>query len=177
MKKYLNFFIAITMAFTIMTTTVHAASYDSVKRQFGGYGVSTSTESDQNIGKEFTVGELVNRGKTAVKVTDKFTAKKGITFSSTCASSISASVGVTDGVASTTLGAKISNSYSFESNFVYSYTKSITKKVPAKSKYTIKVQAKGDALKVYYKYFVAWITTSKGQGTIYIPKYYSFIAN
>lgn len=129
----------------------------------------------RKIGKEFTVGQLVNKGNKAVTVTDTFTAKKEITFSKQCDTSISASIGVTDGAVSGGLGTSMNKSYKFSSKLCYSYTKKITKKVPKKTTYTVKVQAKGDSLKVYYKHFIAWVTVSKGQGTVYIPRYYSFI--
>ncbi|MEE0715709.1 MAG: hypothetical protein UCH84_03855 [Eubacterium sp.] len=175
MKKLVNVCIATLLVIVSLSTSVFAASYDNIDRKFSGYGTSTSKKEDQNIGKEFTVGQLVNKGNKAVTVTDTFTAKKEITFSKQCDTSISASIGVTDGAVSGGLGTSMNKSYKFSSKLCYSYTKKITKKVPKKTTYTVKVQAKGDSLKVYYKHFIAWVTVSKGQGTVYIPRYYSFI--
>ena len=173
MKRFRMIVFVLMFVFAITPITAQAASYDNISRKIGGYGVSVSKKTDQKLSTD-TVSELVNRKKYAVKTTDKCSISKDITFSASCSSSISGSIGVTDGVVSGSLGSKIQSSYSFKSNYVRKYTKTISAKVPAKKTYKVKATIKGDVVDVYYKFFVVWITTSKGNGKVSVPKYCSW---
>ena len=173
MKRFTMVVLTLVFVFAMMPVTAHAASYNSISRKFGGYGVSVSKKADQKLSTD-TVSELVNKKKYAVKTSDTCSLSKDITFSASCSSSISASIGATDGVVSGSLGSKIQSSYSFKSNYVRKYTKTISATVPAKTTYKVKATIKGDIVDVYYKYFVVWITTSKGNGKVSVPKYCSW---
>lgn len=146
------------------------ASYDRISRKFAGYGVSVCVNKDVT-NKVVTVSKLVNNKSYSVTTTDTYETTRSITFSTSCSSKISSSIGVTSGDVKGSLGGEIEKKYSFSDNYVRTYTKSITATVPASTTYTVGATIKGDEVVVYYKYFAAWVTTSKGNGKVNVPKY------
>ena len=165
--------IAVVLIIAMLPVNAFAAGYDSISRKISGYGVSLSKTSDNPIYTS-TASELVNTKSYAVSTSDTVTISRNISFSSGCDTSISGSIGVTDGAVSGKLGTEIKQHYDFSSGFQRTYTKSITVTVPAKSTYKLTATIKGDVVSVYYKHFFAWITTDKGSGTVYVPKYCSW---
>lgn len=173
-KKICSLVLVCALIITIVPSSAQAASYNDISRKFYGYGVSVSKYSNITITTN-TVSQLTNNKSYAVTKTDTVTASRNITFSSGCSSQITASIGVKDGIVTGDLGAAIEAKYDFSSSYTRTYTTSVSATVPAKSTYTVKAQIKGDKVEVYYKYFVAYVTTSKGDGKVYVPKYVNWI--
>ena len=162
------------MLVALAPTKTYAASYSDIEAKALGFGVSVSKKSDVVIVTK-TVSEIINEKPYSVKTTDKYTVSRNISFSPSCASAISGSINAKKGTVSGELGKEISTKYSFSDNFTRTYSKTITATVPEKSTYKVKASIKGDKVSIYYKYFVAWICTSKGSGDIYVPKYVSWV--
>lgn len=170
-KKVLKIVLILALVVLIVPSNVYAASYNNIKRQFSGYGVSMTTTSGVRIGSPIVVTKVTNKTNHTITSKDSFSVKKGITFSSGCSSAISSSISSSSGAVNGKLGAKMNASYNFSGHLVTTYKKSINVKVPKKSTYTLTATIMGDKVSIYWKKFNAWITTSKGNGTVYVPRY------
>ncbi len=159
----------------MMPMSAYAASYSDISTKALGYGTSVTKTANQSIATEI-VTKLTNKTSYVTNKTDSYSYCSIITFSTSTSARISESINVTNGTVSGSLGSEISKTYSFSSNYTRTYTNTISVSIPANTTYTLKANVCGDKVTVYYKYFIAGICTSKGNGTVYVPRYVNWIA-
>jgi len=176
LKKLTTIMMICILVMISLTTTTYAASYNSVPRKYIGFGVSMQAYSNWTISTKL-ISQLENEKSYPITTTDEFTTSQSITFSSGVSKVLSSAISVETGIVSGQLGAEMQAQYNFAENYVRSYKKTITATVPANDTYTVRALIKGDKIVVYWKYFIYYQEYEHGVGSIYVPKYVSWVCS